>query len=173
MSEIWTLKFSFKDSVFSSSGYIWNKGGHAMFSNILLPVDGSETCAHVFKKASEFHNKFGSKIILVHVDESTLIQNYVNYPMPNINITIDGTERSSEILKSARDKLDIPDDYIKEIVLTGEPASAILDAATQENADLILICTHGMGAARRFLLGSVTNRVVHHADIPVLIVQQD
>ncbi len=93
--------------------------------------------------------------------------------MPNINITIDGTERSSEILKSARDKLDIPDDYIKEIVLTGEPASAILDAATQENADLILICTHGMGAARRFLLGSVTNRVVHHADIPVLIVQQD
>ena len=143
-----------------------------MFKNILLPVDGSETCAHVFTKASEFHKKFGSTITLIHVDESTMIQNYVNYPMPNINLTIDGSERSAEILKSARNKLDVPDDHVKEIVLTGEPASAILDAATQEGADLILICTHGMGAARRFLLGRVTNRVVHHADIPVMIVQQ-
>lgn len=144
-----------------------------MFKNILVPVDGSDTCSHVFAKASALHSKFGSTIILLHVDESTIIQNYVNYPVQNLNIAIDGSERSAEILKSAKEKLDVTEDHIREVVLTGEPASAILDVATQEGADLILICTHGMGTARRFLLGSVTNRVVHHADIPVMIVQQD
>lgn len=144
-----------------------------MFNKILVPVDGSDTCAHVYAKANEFHNKFGSTIVLVHVDESTMIQNYVNYPTPNINVQFDGHERSTEILKAAKEKLNVPESHVKEVILTGEAASSILDAANQEGADLILICTHGMGAAKRFLLGSVTNRVVHHAEIPVMIVQQE
>jgi len=144
-----------------------------MFKKILIPVDGSDTCSKVFESAKEFYEKFDAKIILVHVDDSTLIQNYVNYPMPNINLQVDGKARSAEIIKIAQTNLNVPDSHLIIKVLTGEPASAILDVAVQEDADLILMCTHGMGAAKRFLLGSVTNRVVHHADIPVLIIRQE
>jgi len=40
-----------------------------------------------------------------------------------------------------------------------------------ENLDLIIMCTHGMGAARRFTLGSVTDKVVHYSAAPILIIR--
>jgi nucleotide-binding universal stress UspA family protein len=144
-----------------------------MFKTILVPVDGSQTCSNVLKTAQDFYEKYGALIVLLHVDDTSIIQNYVTYPTPGMVIQLDGAQRSADILKSASEKLDIPDTHLKIDVLTGEPSSTILDVAIREDADLILMCTHGLGAAKRFLLGSVTNRVVHHAKIPVMIIQQD
>ena len=53
----------------------------------------------------------------------------------------------------------------------GEPADAILDVAEEENADLIVVGNKGMTGAKRFLLGSVPNKVSHHAPSSVLIVR--
>ena len=143
-----------------------------MFNKVLIPVDGSETCFQVYKTAQEFHEKYQAIVVLVHVDDTSIIQNYVDYPSPGLSIQLNGRERSAQILKEASENLDIPDTHLKITYLTGEPAGAILDVAHQENADLIIMCTHGMGAAKRFLLGSVTDRVVHHADIPVMVLRQ-
>ena len=56
---------------------------------------------------------------------------------------------------------------------TGDPASKIMNIAESEDFDLIIMCTHGMSAIRRFTLGSVTNKVVHHANIPVLVLRSN
>jgi nucleotide-binding universal stress UspA family protein len=53
----------------------------------------------------------------------------------------------------------------------GDPADAILDVAEEREADLIVIGHKGMTGARRFLLGSVPNKVSHHAPCSVLIVR--
>ena len=53
----------------------------------------------------------------------------------------------------------------------GAPADAILDVAEERDADLIIVGNKGMTGARRFLLGSVPNRVSHHAPCSVLIVR--
>ena len=53
----------------------------------------------------------------------------------------------------------------------GEPADAILDVAEEINADLIVVGNKGMTGARRFLLGSVPNKVSHHAPSSVIIVR--
>jgi nucleotide-binding universal stress UspA family protein len=53
----------------------------------------------------------------------------------------------------------------------GDPASALLDVATDIGADLIVVGSRGMAAATRFLLGSVPNRVSHHAPCDVIIVR--
>ncbi|HEY3186960.1 MAG TPA: universal stress protein, partial [Solirubrobacteraceae bacterium] len=53
----------------------------------------------------------------------------------------------------------------------GDPADAILDVAEEENADLIVVGNKGMTGARRFLLGSVPNKVSHHAPCNVMIVR--
>ena len=57
------------------------------------------------------------------------------------------------------------------IARQGEPADAILDVAEEENADLIVVGNKGMTGAKRFLLGSVPNKVSHHAPSSVLIVR--
>src|ERR671938_230868 len=53
----------------------------------------------------------------------------------------------------------------------GDPADAILDVAEEQNADLIIVGNKGMTGAKRFLLGSVPNKVSHHAPCSVLIIR--
>ena len=53
------------------------------------------------------------------------------------------------------------------LVLEGDPATAIVEKAHSERADLIVMATHGYGRFRRFILGSVTAKVLHDADCPV------
>jgi nucleotide-binding universal stress UspA family protein len=55
----------------------------------------------------------------------------------------------------------------------GDPADAILDVAEEQHADLIVVGNRGLAGAKRFLLGSVPNRVSHHAPCSVLIVRSD
>jgi nucleotide-binding universal stress UspA family protein len=53
----------------------------------------------------------------------------------------------------------------------GDPADAILDVAEEEGADLIVVGNKGMTGAKRFLLGSVPNKVSHHAPCSVMIIR--
>jgi nucleotide-binding universal stress UspA family protein len=53
----------------------------------------------------------------------------------------------------------------------GDPADAILDVAEEERADLIVVGNKGMTGAKRFLLGSVPNKVSHHAPCSVMIIR--
>jgi nucleotide-binding universal stress UspA family protein len=54
---------------------------------------------------------------------------------------------------------------------SGDPAEEIVKMAENEGFHLVVMCTHGMGITKRLLIGSVTNKVVHHSQIPVLTVQ--
>jgi nucleotide-binding universal stress UspA family protein len=53
----------------------------------------------------------------------------------------------------------------------GDPADAILDVAEEQDADLIIVGNKGMTGAKRFLLGSVPNKVSHHAPCSVMIIR--
>jgi nucleotide-binding universal stress UspA family protein len=53
----------------------------------------------------------------------------------------------------------------------GDPAAAIVDEAEQEHADLIVLGTRGLGPTKRWLLGSVSTKVLHHAPCDVLVVK--
>jgi nucleotide-binding universal stress UspA family protein len=53
----------------------------------------------------------------------------------------------------------------------GDPADALLEVAEEEGADLIVVGNRGMTGAKRFLLGSVPNKISHHAPCSVLIVR--
>ena len=55
----------------------------------------------------------------------------------------------------------------------GNPAEAILDVAEEQGADLIVVGSKGMQGSRRFLLGSVPDKISHHAPCSVLIVRTD
>ena len=57
------------------------------------------------------------------------------------------------------------------IVVSGEPAEAIVDTATNEHADLIVMATHGYTGVRRWALGSVADKVLHASATPLLLVR--
>jgi nucleotide-binding universal stress UspA family protein len=57
------------------------------------------------------------------------------------------------------------------MVAEGEADRKIVEIAETQDFHLIMMCSHGMGAAKRLLIGSTTNKVIHHSNIPVLVIK--
>jgi nucleotide-binding universal stress UspA family protein len=80
-------------------------------------------------------------------------------------------EEVNNTLKEAAEELQEKGVEVETYAREGDPADAILDVAEEENADLIVVGNKGMTGARRFLLGSVPNKVSHHAPSSVMIIR--
>jgi nucleotide-binding universal stress UspA family protein len=75
------------------------------------------------------------------------------------------------LLEDEADAVRVAGVTIETLAREGDPADAILDVAEQRNADLIVVGNKGMTGAKRFLLGSVPNKISHHAPCSVLIIR--
>jgi len=136
---------------------------------LLLPVDGSEGCILAYDHAKLFASKFGAEVVILNVqDELPIGYGGVDYKGA-------GTEKlenkAEEILKKAKSHFDGTDINISTKFVIGDAASAIIDTAEEDGCDIIIMCTHGMSGTKRFLMGSVANKVVHHATVPVLVLR--
>ena len=89
----------------------------------------------------------------------------------DIEHTVDPNEDVDATLAEAAQEVEDAGVEVRTFARQGEPADAILDVAEEENADLIVVGNKGMTGAKRFLLGSVPNKVSHHAPSSVLIVR--
>ncbi len=147
-----------------------------MFGNILVCIDGSENSEKAAQAACELAAKYGSKITLIdvftpvptyssHIAAVEMSPAYEEFD-PNIE---EKMHRSAEF-KSGKIFADAGLKYETRREL-GHPVDKIVDAAKEINADLIVLGSRGMGGFQRFLLGSVSDGVLHHAHCPVLIVR--
>lgn len=158
---------------------------------ILLPIDGSNTCQKSYDYAKEYALKFGSKITVVYVAEgySDLFKKgskfydideiVAEYLGPDSDAK-DLTENQKDailddlikkILDHAKSIFKEVDTDVETVVLKGKPANKIIDYSEEYDFDMIIMCTHGMSRLRRFTMGSTTNKVVHHATVPVLVIR--
>lgn len=142
-----------------------------MFKKILVPVDGSESSESILAHVKAFGEAYNAKVILLNVYGLPTLTEYNNYPAYPLENAYVIERQSEEILKRAKESLGDVSFEIVTICEAGNPAATILDVADKHECDLILMCTHGMGAMKRFLMGSVTNKVVHHASMPVLVIR--
>ena len=85
--------------------------------------------------------------------------------------TVGPREDVDAILREAAAEVEAAGVKVRTFARQGEPADAILDVAEEEGADLIVVGNKGMTGAKRFLLGSVPNKVSHHAPSSVLIIR--
>jgi nucleotide-binding universal stress UspA family protein len=74
-------------------------------------------------------------------------------------------------LRKAADQIEEAGVKVETYAREGDPADAILDVAEEQSADLIIVGNKGMTGAKRFLLGSVPNKVSHHAPCSVMIIR--
>jgi universal stress protein A len=141
---------------------------------ILCPTDFSEPAQEAFKTAVELAQHFSAHLLLVHVVPPVPVpyQPLVS-PAPAFDVTSylqELVKASQETLQAYADK-NIPQGVPSTLsVAAGDPAYEILNMARELKADAIVIATHGHGGWRRFLFGSVAEKVVRLAECPVLVV---
>ena len=146
-----------------------------MFHHILVPIDGSETSMQAVSKASGLALAFGSRITLVHVVD--------NYPF--IGVGADYMLGQNEYITAAIDSanaalargvaaLAAEGLHSDQRVIEGHVVhEGIVDTATIVGADLIVMGSHGRTGLEKLLLGSVTQRVLQDAKVPVLVVKSE
>lgn len=139
---------------------------------IIAPTDFSEPAQAGIDAAVELAREFSAEVILVYaVPRIPLV------PAPHGAGAVGQVELEQEIRESAEkalgeiaEKLRAGIGRVEYRVLSGDAAHQIVDAARQEKADLIVMSTHGETGWRRFVSGSVAEKVVRLAECPVLAV---
>jgi nucleotide-binding universal stress UspA family protein len=144
-----------------------------MFGTIVVGTDGSETAKQAVRQAGELAGRLGATIHVVSayepVGESRLREERQEAP-EDAQWMVSPREDVEETLEAA--VKDFGDGLQAETYSRrGDPADAILDVAEEQGADLIVVGNKGMSGAKRFLLGSVPNKISHHAPCSVLIIR--
>lgn len=135
---------------------------------ILVPIDFSERSRGAANYARALHHVFGSDLTLLHV-------------LPPLHYEFSAMEVAGSLLEEqyrfraehAEEDLkafmanELPAPPTERLLREGDPAGTIVSVALEAGAGLIVMPTHGYGPFRRFILGSVTAKVLHDADCPV------
>ena len=145
-----------------------------VFAAMVVGTDGSDTASEAVRQASELAKQIGAKIHLVRayepVPEGRLREERQSVP-DDLQWMVNPREDVSATLEEAAKDLEGVGVTVETHAREGDPADAILDVAEEERADLIVVGNKGMTGAKRFLLGSVPNKVSHHAPCSVLIIR--
>jgi nucleotide-binding universal stress UspA family protein len=146
-----------------------------MYGSIVVGTDGSDTAKEAVRQAAELAKAVGASVLLVSayepVPESRLSQERTEVPT-DVSWMVNPREDVQAVLDEEAER--IKSGGVSEVetyAREGDPADAILDVAEERQADLIVVGNKGMTGARRFLLGSVPNKVSHHAPCNVMIVR--
>jgi nucleotide-binding universal stress UspA family protein len=135
-----------------------------MYENILLPYDGSEGAAEVLHHASEIAHWADATIHVLYVadttrDSVTVIEGH----------TVDVLEQQGgDIIDEATKTLDTLGVSYETDVVQGNPAPTIVEYAERYAQDLVVMPTHGREGISRYLIGSVSEKVVRLSSVPVL-----
>ncbi len=145
-----------------------------MFDSIVVGTDGSSTAGEAVRQAIDLASKVGAKLNLVSAYEpvpgARLREERLEAP-DDLQWMINPREDVEVTLKAAAVAAEEKGVHAETFARQGDPADAIIDIAEELGSDLIIVGNKGMTGAKRFLLGSVPNKVSHHAPCSVLIIR--
>ncbi len=142
-----------------------------MYDSILIPTDGSAESAEAAEAGLDLAEELDAEVHAISVVDAELVASttYTTGAAKNEErMHEEAEENAAEAAEGARERgLEAV-----EVVETGIPAEKIVEYA-DENVDAIVIGTHGRSGMRRVLLGSVTDKVVRTASVPVVTVRPE
>ncbi len=146
-----------------------------MFSSIVVGTDGSEAATEAVRQAAGLARAEGATLDIVSVYEPASVD---RLPVERVGASPDprwaikGREEVDLTLEAAAELArEVGVATVAVYPRQGDPADAILDVAEERGADLVVVGNKGLTGAERFLLGSVPNKVSHHAPCSVLIIR--
>ncbi|MBE9501659.1 MAG: universal stress protein [Chloroflexi bacterium] len=146
---------------------------------MLVPLDGSELAESVLPHVEALAKQRGAElvdVVLVRICESPIIPSYYIYDailMPKVVQEMEAKYRlaAEQYLAGVEKRLKDVGLRVRSEVFVGSPADTIVDFANTNPFNIIVMATHGRSASTRWVMGSVTDRVVHGVSSPVLIVR--
>lgn len=140
---------------------------------VLIPFDGSENAMRAIEEMLKTMDKGRLHVHLLNVREPIQMREVVfDDKLSDIKLMEKAREQVGlQLLAPARMQLEAADIPSDAHVRIGHPAEVIVDFAREHHCELIVMGTRGMGTIRKFLLGSVANKVIHLAEVPLLLVK--
>jgi nucleotide-binding universal stress UspA family protein len=145
-----------------------------LFKAIVVGTDGSDTATKAVQQAADLASRVGATVHLVSayepVPQGRLRDERQQVP-DDMQWMINPREDVNNVLEESAKTLEEAGVEVETHAREGDPADAILDVAEEQEAALIVVGNKGMTGAKRFLLGSVPNKVSHHAPCSVMIIR--
>ena len=145
-----------------------------MFQRILVPLDGSSRAEQALPVAARLANACDGTVVLLRVvtDANEFVAYRTLEPIPT-QITINAAvAKARNYLKQVSEASSLTGIRTETVVGEGPAMATILFMATSYSNDLIVMCSHGYTGTMRWALGSVVEKVAHHATIPVLLLRE-
>jgi nucleotide-binding universal stress UspA family protein len=145
-----------------------------MFKSVVVGTDGSDTASKAVDAAVELARLTGATLEIVSAYEPVPAQRLraeARQVPADLEWMINPREDVEATLAEAAGRVRDAGVTVRTYARVGDPADAILDVAEERGSDLIVVGNKGMTGAKRFLLGSVPNKISHHAPCSVLIVR--
>ncbi|MCU1448174.1 MAG: UspA domain protein [Acidimicrobiales bacterium] len=143
------------------------------YRNVIVGTDGSETAELAVRHAAELAKAFGARLTVVTAfapqpeEEAKRLE---EAPADVRWAITDATSADERARKGKAIAREVGVDDVAVRVESGDPAALLIDAADETGGDVIVVGSRGMTGAKRFILGSVPNKVSHHAPCDVVIV---
>jgi len=143
---------------------------------ILIPVDSSEFSERAVEEGKKIAEVFGSDVLLISVVGVRLTNQRFSkeVPKPDTDEVYRNFEKIStgEMLDAYKDSFGEMKDRVETRVIFGPIDDEIIKIINNTEVDLVIMGSHGIGSTvYRTLLGSTTNKVLHHSNKPVLVVR--
>jgi nucleotide-binding universal stress UspA family protein len=146
-----------------------------MFRKILIPLDGSELAEQAIPAAMALARQSHGEILLLRVPvfETAVMPAFGGYGVLYPEQSLEHSRAEArDYLKETQKTAVTPDVPCRALIVDGDVASAIVDVAKEENVDAIVMSTHGYSGVTRWVMGSVTERVLGDALCPVFVVRE-
>jgi nucleotide-binding universal stress UspA family protein len=145
--------------------------GRALYKNILIATDGSENGAQAIDAGMEIARLSNEKTYALHVIDTSGYPSGRGDPKWIRLIEEQFKTFGLEITATVEEAAKAAGVEVEFVTLGGHPAEKILDFAEKQDVDMIVVGSLGKTDVERFLLGSVSEKVVRNAKVPVLIVR--
>lgn len=139
------------------------------FSRILVPVDFSPRSEEAVRYAKRLAAHFRSELILLHVVEPVNLDYAMVEPLQDsVGILADGRRAGAKTMLDTFARTELPGVTIRTLIAEGDAADQIVNCSKAEGVNLLIMPTQGRSRIRQFLIGSVTAKVLHDSEAPVL-----
>jgi nucleotide-binding universal stress UspA family protein len=145
-----------------------------MYEEILVPLDGSVLAEAALPHARALAKAFDGRITLITVFEPATVISQPGMVGPVISVSVDA-EAETAALREYLDKiaanLKTEGIDVRTAIREGDAASAVIDYAAANREDIIVMSTHGRSGIQRWVYGSVADKVLRSANVPVLLIR--
>lgn len=141
-----------------------------MYKKILVPLDGSPLAEAVLPHAEALAKSEHAEIVILRIPNVPTSEFLARDPMIAELIYKDLKKESEDYVHNKVAELKRDNIQVTGITKDGPVPETILDVADETHADMIAMSTHGRTGVSRWLMGSVADKIIHHAHIPVMLI---